>query len=140
MAFCQVCGKTKQYGHNVSHSKRRTKRVFMPNVFGKRMLLSPAAGSRFKARGSRDSTDVESIKRVKICAKCLKRAKKFGFVKARETAVLGGMLVQVVDWAELARKKIEVEKVKEKAQEVKEENKKKKAEVSVEELVGKKVA
>jgi len=32
MAKCEVCGKTSQFGHNVSHSKRRTKRQFRPNI------------------------------------------------------------------------------------------------------------
>jgi len=32
MAKCEVCGKTPQFGHNVSHSKRRTKRQFRPNI------------------------------------------------------------------------------------------------------------
>lgn len=32
MAKCEVCGKTPQFGHNVSHSKRRTKRQFKPNI------------------------------------------------------------------------------------------------------------
>ncbi|MBN2240993.1 MAG: 50S ribosomal protein L28 [Dehalococcoidales bacterium] len=29
---CQICGKTPQFGHNVSHSKRRTNRMWMPNI------------------------------------------------------------------------------------------------------------
>ncbi len=29
---CFVCGKTPQVGHNVSHSERKTKRRFMPNL------------------------------------------------------------------------------------------------------------
>ena len=29
---CAICGKGPQYGHNVSHSKVRTKRRFMPNL------------------------------------------------------------------------------------------------------------
>lgn len=32
MAKCDVCGKTPQFGHNVSHSMRRTKRQFRPNI------------------------------------------------------------------------------------------------------------
>ncbi len=32
MAKCDVCGKGPQFGHNVSHSKRRTNRQFRPNV------------------------------------------------------------------------------------------------------------
>lgn len=29
---CVVCGKHPQSGHNVSHSERKTKRRFMPNL------------------------------------------------------------------------------------------------------------
>lgn len=32
MAKCEVCGKIPQFGNNVSHSKRRTKRQFKPNI------------------------------------------------------------------------------------------------------------
>ena len=31
-AVCQVTGKTPGFGHNISHSHRRTKRRFDPNV------------------------------------------------------------------------------------------------------------
>ena len=31
-AVCDVCGKTPGFGHNVSHSHRRTKRRFNPNI------------------------------------------------------------------------------------------------------------
>jgi large subunit ribosomal protein L28 len=29
---CEVCGKTLAFGHNVSFSKKRTNRVFRPNI------------------------------------------------------------------------------------------------------------
>jgi large subunit ribosomal protein L28 len=29
---CDICGKTPQFGHNVSHSKRRTNRNWVPNI------------------------------------------------------------------------------------------------------------
>jgi large subunit ribosomal protein L28 len=32
MAKCEVCGKGPQFGHNVSHSKRRTNRKWLPNI------------------------------------------------------------------------------------------------------------
>lgn len=32
MARCEVCGKGPQFGHNVSHSKRRTNRQWSPNI------------------------------------------------------------------------------------------------------------
>jgi len=36
---CQVTGKKAVVGNNVSHSKRRTKRKFMANLFTKRYYL-----------------------------------------------------------------------------------------------------
>lgn len=36
---CQVTGKKAIVGNNVSHSKRRTKRKFMVNLFSKRYYL-----------------------------------------------------------------------------------------------------
>jgi large subunit ribosomal protein L28 len=37
--ICQITGKKVMVGNNVSHSKRRTKRTFMPNLFAKRFFL-----------------------------------------------------------------------------------------------------
>jgi large subunit ribosomal protein L28 len=37
--ICQVTGKKAMVGNNVSHSKRRTKRKFYPNLFTKRYYL-----------------------------------------------------------------------------------------------------
>ncbi|MBL7150758.1 50S ribosomal protein L28 [Candidatus Microgenomates bacterium] len=57
MSFrCEICGKGSQYGHNVSHSKRRTRKIWKPNlqkktIDGKKMLL---------------------------CTKCIKKLKKTG--------------------------------------------------------------
>ncbi len=36
---CQVTGKKLMVGNNVSHSKRRTKRQFLPNLFKKKFYL-----------------------------------------------------------------------------------------------------
>ena len=38
-ARCELTGKGKQYGHNVSFSLRRTKRVFKPNLQKKTLLV-----------------------------------------------------------------------------------------------------
>lgn len=54
MAKCQVCGKGPQFGHNVSHSMRHTKRQFMPNVQKKTIYIE---GRK---------------RRIHICMKCLK--------------------------------------------------------------------
>jgi large subunit ribosomal protein L28 len=37
--ICQVTGKKAMVGNNVSHSKRRTKRRFYPNLFVKRYYI-----------------------------------------------------------------------------------------------------
>jgi large subunit ribosomal protein L28 len=58
MARCEVCGKGPQFGNNVSHSMRHTKRRFNANL--QRMRVS-ADGVQ---------------KRVYICAKCLKTRQK----------------------------------------------------------------
>ncbi len=58
MAYqCEICGKTKQYGHNVSFSQRKTNRTFKPNLQTKRLKLGPNRVT------------------VKICAQCLRRLK-----------------------------------------------------------------
>ena len=37
---CQITGKSIMVGNNVSHSKRRTKRRFYPNLFDKKFFLT----------------------------------------------------------------------------------------------------
>lgn len=37
--ICQITGKKMMVGNNVSHSKRRTKRKFLPNLFDKKYFL-----------------------------------------------------------------------------------------------------
>ncbi|MBN1132667.1 MAG: 50S ribosomal protein L28 [Bacteroidales bacterium] len=37
--ICQITGKKVVVGNNVSHSKRRTKRKFQPNLFDKKFYL-----------------------------------------------------------------------------------------------------
>ncbi len=62
---CEICGKGKRAGHNVSYSKRRTKRVFLPNLRLAKILV---------AGNPSDS------KKIKICMKCYSKAKKEGKV------------------------------------------------------------
>jgi len=38
--ICQVTGKKMMVGNNVSHSKRRTKRTFQPNLFDRKFYLA----------------------------------------------------------------------------------------------------
>lgn len=55
---CEICGKGPMSGNNVSHSKRRTRRRFMPN-------LHPAALSV----GGR-------VQKVSACTRCIRTASK----------------------------------------------------------------
>jgi large subunit ribosomal protein L28 len=54
MAKCEMCGKGPMFGHNVSHSKRATNRIFRPNIQRKRILIDG------------------QYKRVHICTRCLR--------------------------------------------------------------------
>jgi len=58
MAKCDVCGKGPQFGNNVSHSMRHTKRRWNPNVQHMRLMKDGV------------------MKRLYICAKCLKTRQK----------------------------------------------------------------
>lgn len=56
-ANCDVCGKGPGFGHSISHSHRRTKRRWNPNIQRVRAIV---AGSP---------------KRVYVCTSCLKAGK-----------------------------------------------------------------
>ena len=56
-AVCEVCGKKPSWGMSVSHSHRRTKRRWNPNIQRVRALVSGSA------------------KRVNVCTGCLKSGK-----------------------------------------------------------------
>ena len=43
---CDVCGKTTQFGHNVSFSKRRTNRMFKPNIQSRVLVIDGVAKRR----------------------------------------------------------------------------------------------
>jgi large subunit ribosomal protein L28 len=58
MAKCEVCGKGPQFGNNVSHSMRHTKRRWNVNIQRTRLMVD----------------GVE--RRAYICAKCIKTAQK----------------------------------------------------------------
>lgn len=44
---CANCGKGVMYGHNVSHAKNRTRKIFKPNLHVARILID---GNRRKMR------------------------------------------------------------------------------------------
>jgi len=60
--ICNLCGKRPVAGHNVSHSKRRTKRRFLPNLVSKKF----------------------GGKKVLICTACLRTLKKPERIKDSE--------------------------------------------------------
>ncbi|MBQ3348107.1 50S ribosomal protein L28 [Candidatus Saccharibacteria bacterium] len=40
MAVCEITGKGKMYGHNVSFSQRHTRKVFKPNVSKRTLVIN----------------------------------------------------------------------------------------------------
>ena len=56
-SVCDVCGKTPGFGNNISHSHRRSRRRFNPNVHKMRVVVDGAP------------------KRMAVCTKCLKANK-----------------------------------------------------------------
>lgn len=58
MAKCDICGKTPQFGHNVSHSMRHTKRQFKVNVQKANIV------------------EKGKVRKVRICTRCLRTLSK----------------------------------------------------------------
>jgi len=58
---CEICGKGTIAGHNVSHSKRRTKRTWKPNIV---------------------KVKVANGKTIKVCTRCRKGLDKFNDKKS----------------------------------------------------------
>ena len=63
MAICEISGKGKMYGHNVSFSQRKTRKVFKPNVQKKTLIIN---GQKIK---------------VNISASALRTLKKKGVIQ-----------------------------------------------------------
>lgn len=57
MASCQVCGKKKTVGNNVSHANNKTKRIILPNIQRIRIV---ADGVK---------------KRANVCTRCIRSNK-----------------------------------------------------------------
>jgi large subunit ribosomal protein L28 len=56
-AVCEVCGKRPSFGHNVSHSQRKTNRRWSPNIQRIRALVNG------------------SPTRINVCTGCIKSGK-----------------------------------------------------------------
>ena len=74
---CQVTGKKVMVGNNVSHSKRRTKRKFLPNLFNKKFYL-PEEDRWITLTVS--ANGIRTINKNGLNA-ALKSAKEKGFIK-----------------------------------------------------------
>ena len=55
---CDLCGKAVRFGNNISHSKRHTKRRWVPNIHPARVVIDGKA------------------KRLDICTRCLRTQHK----------------------------------------------------------------
>jgi len=55
---CQNCGKGIMRGHNVSHSKQRTKKIYKPNLQSVKIMVG------------------DKRKKMLLCTKCIKKLKK----------------------------------------------------------------
>ena len=75
---CQITGKKVMVGNNVSHSKRRTRRKFYPNLFDKRFYLEDE-DRWVKLRVSASGIRTINKKGLKSA---LEEAKEKGFLKS----------------------------------------------------------
>ena len=74
---CSVCGKKPQFGNNVSHSNRKTKRRFYPNLITKKFFI-PEEDRYITLKIS--TSALRTINKNGLVA-CLKEARKKGFLK-----------------------------------------------------------
>ncbi|MFA8435847.1 MAG: 50S ribosomal protein L28 [Marinifilaceae bacterium] len=74
---CQITGKSVMVGNNVSHSKRRTKRRFYPNLFVKKFYL-PEEDRWVELKVS--AAGVRLINKLGLKG-ALKKAQDKGFIK-----------------------------------------------------------
>jgi large subunit ribosomal protein L28 len=51
---CEICGKGRQVGNNVSHAKNRTKKVWNPNIHKVKAVQNGA------------------VKRINVCTRCIR--------------------------------------------------------------------
>lgn len=60
MAHCEICGKTVQFGRNVSFSKKATNREFRPNIQTTTIVVN------------------NQPKKIKACTRCIRTLAKPG--------------------------------------------------------------
>jgi len=74
---CELTGKSVMVGNNVSHSKRRTKRKFYPNLFVKKFFL-PEENRYITLKIS--ASALRTVTKKGISA-CVKEAREKGYMK-----------------------------------------------------------
>lgn len=74
---CQITGKSVMVGNNVSHSNRKTKRKFYPNLLTKKFFV-PESESYITLKIS--AAALRTINKKGISA-CLKEAREKGYLK-----------------------------------------------------------
>ena len=67
---CEICGKTKMFGNNVSHANNVTKRVWNPNL---QRVRAQVAGRP---------------KNINVCTSCLKAGKVLKAVRGRRRPIV----------------------------------------------------
>jgi large subunit ribosomal protein L28 len=76
---CFNCKKGVMYGHNVSHAKNRTRKIFKPNLHSSKILINGA------------------YKRVRLCTKCQRQLKAVNLkVKPDNVIGISPVVAQVV--------------------------------------------
>ena len=71
MAICEITGKGKMYGHNVSFSQHKTRKVFKPNVQKKTLIINGK-----KVRLNISSSALRTLRKRGVIAKPGELAKK----------------------------------------------------------------
>ncbi len=73
---CQITGKKTVFGNKVSHSNRKTRRVFMPNLFKKKFYVP----------------ELETWVTLKVSAKGIRTITKIGILNALKRSAEKGYL------------------------------------------------
>lgn len=74
---CQITGKSVMVGNNVSHSNRKTKRKFFPNLLTKKFYI-PEEDTTVTLRVSASALRTINKKGISVC---IKEAREKGYLK-----------------------------------------------------------
>lgn len=67
---CANCGKGVMYGHNVSHAKNRTQKIFKPNLHATKVVINGTS------------------RKMRLCTKCLRMYKKYQLALTEKNVVV----------------------------------------------------